>query len=317
MIEQKTDVPLLVSSRSYEDRSLGYVNVIREGGRWRLWYETVDHTYKTDADIYLCYAESSDGVKWERPDVGRVEFEGNRRNNILFTPADGGGHGHFVFVDEQAPAGERYKIVLSRWSEGIGWIVFGGTSPDGLAWTIFNEPILKLNSDTQTVCFRDGGVYRMYVRMWSEGLFAGKRIVGYTESKDFRRFGEPAAILAPDAEDPPEFQFYNSAATKLKDDLYVMFISVFDTKQDLVRLHGAWSRDGRRFQRLGRQPILGNGSGFDSMGLYVGPGGVPGPDKDSWWFYYIGTASHHDQHLPDTAPPNGGVGRFLLRVTGG
>ncbi len=310
--EQKTDRPLLVGERSYEDRSMGYVNVIREGNIWRLWYETVDHTYKTDADIYLCYAESSDGVRWERPNLGLIEHDGSRKNNILITPATGGGHGHTVFVDPQAPANERYKIVISRWAEKLGWVLFGGASPDGLNWTIYDESIFKLNTDTQTVCFRDGDIYRMYVRMWTEGVFAGKRIVGYTESKDFRRFPNPVEILAPDGQDLPEIQFYNSAATKLKDDLYVMFPSAFDTKKDMVTVHAAWSRDGKKFQRIGRDTVLANGTGFDSLGMYVGPGAVPGPKKDSWWFYYVGTSAHHDH--PDPARTNGGLGRFLVTL---
>jgi hypothetical protein len=311
--EQKTDQPMLVSERSYEDRSMGYVNVVREGDRWRLWYESIDQTYKTDADIYLCYAESSDGVRWERPDLGLVEHEGNRKNNILITPATGGGHGHYVFIDPQAAAGERYKLLIARWAEGLGWIVFGGVSPDGLNWTIFEEPILKLNSDTQTVCFREGDIYRMYARMWTKGLFAGKRVVGYAESRDFRHFPDPVEILAPDDQDPPEIQFYNSAATKLKDDLYVMFPSAFDTKKDMVTVHAAWSRDGNKFQRIGRDTVLANGTGFDSMGMYVGPGAVPGPKKDSWWFYYVGTSAHHDEK-PEDIHHNGGLGRFLVSL---
>jgi len=314
IFEQKTDQPLLVCERSYEDFALAYVNVIRDGSRWRLWYESSDRQLKTDADIYLCYAESSDGIHWDRPDLGLVEHEGNRRNNILIDRQTGGGHGHCVFIDPAAPASERYKLVITRWDEKLGWIIFGGVSSDGLAWTIREEPLLRFNSDTQTVCFRDGDTYRMYLRMWTQGLFSGKRLVGYTESKDFGRFPDPVIILAPDDQDPPEIQFYNSAATKLKDDLYVMFPSAFDTKNDLVTLYAAWSTDVKNYHRIGRSTVLANGTGFDSLGMYVGPGAVPGPKKDSWWFYYLGTAVHHNQTKPETVKQDGGLGRFLVTL---
>jgi len=224
----------------------------------------------------------------------------------------GGGLGLTVFIDEQAPASERYKIVLSRWVEGKAWVVFGGTSPDGLTWTIFKDPILGENSDTQTVCFREGKKYRMWVRMWSEGVFKGKRTVGYTESEDFRTFPEPVEIFAPDAQDPEDLHFYNSATTKLKDDLYVMFPTAFYKIEDVAFPHMAYSRDGKTFERVGREPIFKGGPKFDKYGIYVAPGAVPGPRPNTWWFYYIGSNLHHDGAKVEDTWHDGGYGRFLV-----
>ena len=33
--------------------------------------------------IQTCYAESRDGINWVRPELGLVEFEGFKKNNIL------------------------------------------------------------------------------------------------------------------------------------------------------------------------------------------------------------------------------------------
>ena len=33
--------------------------------------------------VGLAYAESSDGVHWEKPNLGLVEFEGSKENNLL------------------------------------------------------------------------------------------------------------------------------------------------------------------------------------------------------------------------------------------
>ena len=44
------------------------------------------HRYVGDRHKYtsrLCYATSRDGVHWEKPNLGKVEFNGNRSNNIL------------------------------------------------------------------------------------------------------------------------------------------------------------------------------------------------------------------------------------------
>jgi hypothetical protein len=225
-------------------------------------------------------------------------------------------HGGTVFLDPQAPAAERYKLVFTRGEIIDGhlvWVVYGAVSDDGLHWRILSEPLLKKNSDTQTVCFRDGDLYRLYVRMWSGSHFSGKRMVGYTESRTFGAFPAPEPILAPAPQDPDDLHFYNSAATKLRDDLYVIFSSAFFTGDQTVRPYLAVSRDGRRFERVGNREFLALGAtdSFDGKSIYVVPGAVPGDKPGTWWMYYIGLNIGHDGK-PDRA---GAYGRFLLEVT--
>jgi hypothetical protein len=305
-IAQRTTEPLLLCDRSYEDLQIAYPNVIREGKVWHMWYEAYDPNYKTDADGFLCYACSGDGVKWEKPNLGIVAYGGNRDNNIVIAGAPiRGVHGHTVFVDPTAPAAERFKLVFTKLVDGH-WPIYGGTSPDGLHWTLTEKPLqVRSSSDTQTVCFRDRDLYRLYVRLWSD---AKKRMVGYAESKMFGGFPDSVVVLSADEQDPADMQFYNSAATRLKDALYVMFASAFYTESGRVVPHLAVSADGRAWERLGREPRLPLGRGFDSMGIYVGPGAVPGDKPDTWWMYYGGYTNGHDvitHHM-------GGIGRFLL-----
>ena len=41
-----------------------------------------------DDTVLTCYAESQDGIVWEKPSLGRYEFEGSTDNNILGPPED-------------------------------------------------------------------------------------------------------------------------------------------------------------------------------------------------------------------------------------
>ena len=196
---------------------------------------------------------------------------------------------------------------------GAPWWVFGATSPDGIHWKVLDEPLLKKNSDTANICIRDGNVYRLYVRMWSGGDFRGSRTIGYTECARFGGFPDPVEILRTDKEDRNDTQFYNSATTKLRDNLYLMFPSALFTKDGTVLVHAAYSRDGRQFSRVGRTPLLGLGQGFDNKGIYVCPGAIPGEKPGTYWVYYGGTAVGHDA-TPGSYHYNGGLGRFLLKV---
>ena len=33
----------------------------------------------------ICYAESKDGVHWSRPELGLIEFNGSKKNNIILS----------------------------------------------------------------------------------------------------------------------------------------------------------------------------------------------------------------------------------------
>lgn len=79
----------------------------------------------------------------------------------------------------------------------------------------------------------------MYMRLWrgidkdgktfvsTESQNTGIRTIGLSESPTFSKFPKAQEILAPDADDPPDMEMYSSACTKLRDNLYVMFISCF------------------------------------------------------------------------------------------
>lgn len=317
IISNRTIEPLMKAERPYEDMSINYTSVLHVDGQWRMWYSAYDHNYVDDNDVYMCYATSPDGVHWERPNLGIVPYHGDTNNNILIDGRKTGGmHGMTVFIDNDAAATERYKMVFTRGEvidpAGFGWYVYGATSSDGIHWHLMPTPLLQKNSDSQTVCFHDKGVYRLYVRQWTTGVFQGTRIVGYTESTTFEHFPDPVHILAPDAHDPADLQFYNSAATKLREDLYVMFPSGFYTGDQTVRPHMAMSSDGIHFERVSHEIAiaLGMPGQFDCRSIYVGPGAVPADTPNAWWFYYAGYDTGHDQ----SHPYSGGYGRFMLAM---
>lgn len=313
-IQDRTVDPVLCADKPWEDFCIAGGAVIREGDRWRMWYGAYDHNYKRDDDASLCYAESPDGLRWSKPDLGLVEYDGNKSNNILISgPQVGGFAFSYVFKDEGKPDIEKYKMIWQKLHEGEqAWQVFGATSEDGIHWSLLPNPLSPKNSDTTTTCIPDGGKYRLYTRIWRGG-WSGVRTVGYTESDHFGDFPDPIEIFSHDEHDPEGMQFYSNAATKLGDHFYVMLPAAFYTKNQTVRSHLAWSRDGVHFTRYRREPIVDIGIKFDTKGVYVGPGAVPGDSPNTWWFYYLGTNMEHDA-TPDLRGSQNGIGRFLLVV---
>ncbi len=51
---------------------------------YRLWYTAFpEFTGDLEFPSHLAYAESHDGIHWEKPDLGLVEYHGDRHNNLL------------------------------------------------------------------------------------------------------------------------------------------------------------------------------------------------------------------------------------------
>ena len=70
-----------------EGHTILYGTVIKDGDTFRMWYlANFDaKQLKTPAPKHwrpMCYAESKDGIHWIKPDLGLVEFNGNKKNNI-------------------------------------------------------------------------------------------------------------------------------------------------------------------------------------------------------------------------------------------
>ena len=61
-------------------------SVFREDGRWRMWYQH----WSPSQPYFNSYAESTDGLHWEKPALGICEWEGSRDNNLVFTRKDEG-----------------------------------------------------------------------------------------------------------------------------------------------------------------------------------------------------------------------------------
>lgn len=168
----------LAYDRPWEGVFAFFTTVIKDGDKFRMYYRGEPaEGYRPSA----CYAESADGIRWSKPDLGRVEIDGSKKNNVLMLTQEL----LAPFLDGRpgVPAGERYKANLE---EKAG--LFGYVSADGLNWKkVGDTPIvprkLKNHFDSQNVMFwsEAEGQYVLYARH-SE---SGKRAQARSTSKDF------------------------------------------------------------------------------------------------------------------------------------
>ncbi|MFN0167706.1 MAG: hypothetical protein ACKV22_14870 [Bryobacteraceae bacterium] len=193
----------------------GYCTVLRENGKTRLWYHSLgrDHAAHTNPDfIGLAYAESADGIRFQKPRLGLVEFQGSRDNNIVL-PADPGQlsmAGGSVWIDENpdCPPQERYKSwtkIYPKKGTGIRGPHRVFASADGLRWKLTDKLVTGLRAaDTQSTWFWDARLKRYlgYTREWVR--FADGRpirMASYNESDDLHTWRKMHIALTPDETD--------------------------------------------------------------------------------------------------------------------
>jgi hypothetical protein len=98
-----------------------------------------------DREMGVCYAESRDGLRWEKPALGLVGFDGNTRNNIVVR----GPHGAGVLFDPlDADAARRFKM-FCRASDQVKTMA-AAFSPDGLRWSDRNSARKSMCRATRT-----------------------------------------------------------------------------------------------------------------------------------------------------------------------
>ena len=187
----------------------------RQTPRIRLWYQLSagrSTPGSNPAFLGVAYAESSDGLKFRKPILQLVERNGSRENNLVL-PTDpnrvmvGGGS---VWHDDNpsCPADARFKSwskYYPRKGSGLNGEHGLWNSPDGLHWTLNEQPIIGLRAaDTQPSWFWDPrvGRYVGYTREWvRSSVGVGARMVGYVESDDLRNWNRAVMAMELDERD--------------------------------------------------------------------------------------------------------------------
>ena len=263
---EKDPAPLFAEDKPWEVRVDNvYANVLFDDRDrlYKCWYSPFiqfrdrwdgKRWVKTDGisrEMAICYAQSRDGLHWEKPELGLVEFEGSRRNNMIWR----GPHGSGIFLDRhETDPDRRFKIFYSQ-PDSIGThreneigmsVAF---SRDGLHWS---KPIscasIQARGDTHNNAFWNApsGKYVAYTRLFlPDAQGRAQRTVGRTESPDFVHWTKAEPVL----QGAPEHQTYAMPVMPYHHG-YLGLVMIFHTVENTVDCELAWSGDTVRWQRV-------------------------------------------------------------------
>jgi hypothetical protein len=137
--------PVIQPEKNWEGM-LGWTSVHRDEktGKYQIWYQAYQERRTEDKTLkcVVCYAESTDGITWTKPNLGLFPFYEEKDTNIVLIGAKGAYGDRYcnsVVVDprDKDPS-KRYKMAYYDWAQGEGAAGGSGThiafSPDGIHW---------------------------------------------------------------------------------------------------------------------------------------------------------------------------------------
>jgi hypothetical protein len=145
-LAEKSDAnPLALNgpAGSADEAWVNYADVMYDQGRFRMWYTTNTNTFERNWN--LAYAESADGIRWTKPNLGLVPFHGSKENNLLFPnfadpaqPPSGANSGvGLVRRDDADPdPARRYKMLFMSSTIDGDASIYLTWSADGIHWDL-------------------------------------------------------------------------------------------------------------------------------------------------------------------------------------
>ena len=296
---------IMTNDAPWEADGWVYYTVVQDGTLFRLYYLCFPMYDKArmkhdPAFHHVCYAESTDGVHWTKPDLGICEINGSSKNNVIVITETMDAFHVFIDKNPACPPEEKYKGVYTK----PGCQLWCMISADG---THFREGWMLTDNgrfDSHNTAFWDGSHQRYvcYARDFHDGE-NGERIrdIRRMESRDFHSWSEPERITYTDS--PYDFHMYtNGVLPYLRaPHIYVALPARYTERKKwssnydrlcgkehrkwLIQLHPRYglamtdglfmsSRDGRSFRRWNEAFLR------------------PGPESPKRWIYGDGYASY-------------------------
>ena len=277
------------SDKPWDAFRLIFFSIAKDVDLYKMWYQAFDGDQWGGGVSRMCYAVSKDGLHWEKPKLGLVEYNGSKDTNILLKEPSKLG---YVFIDPHGTPEQRYKML-----SGIGTTRIR-TSPDGIHWTLHPQIVWKPEWDTQKQAWWDPRIKKYVIQtrvhvgkdnklafsfvspidsdppVVAPKLHRPIRALGRLEVDDIMKpwpTDQVRTVMTADEHDPPGSDIYHPGGVyqyPYAADAYLMFPLTYQHfRKGETRTHNdgvndvqfAASRDGIHWMRYDRRPFIPRG----------------------------------------------------------
>ena len=204
----------------------------------------------------VCYATSKDGIHWEKPELGIIDFNGSKKNNIVIEYT----HGVAVMKDlHETDPQKRYKAILPERKNSAVWF-----SPDGISWGQKHNAGAISHGDTNQAIWWDEalGKYVLITRRWGGANTTGRYgRMGHRQkvrsvSDDFLKWSKPELVI----EGLDLRMQVHDMLVVPHAGVYIGMVGLFDIEASKQWCELAWSPDSIEWHRIEPgKPLIGNG----------------------------------------------------------
>lgn len=256
--------PVFMAEKPWEETGVNYFSLVpqpdsqrvllyysaRPRNRRRLQGQALDQSI----DQYTCVLQSHDGIHFQRPELGLIEYEGSTANNIIWQGTPAHNFSPFLDANPDAAPDERFKAIAYH-PQGKALGVFA--SADGLQWRLLceNKVITRGTFDSHNLAFWDVNIGQ-YVCYYRDNI-GGLRRVFRATSDDFKQWSAGQELTY--ADDRIEHLYTNGILNYAHaPHLYMGLANRFVPERTKVATHPynglndtilMTSRDGRHFDR--------------------------------------------------------------------
>ena len=246
--------PLFKEEHVWESRFDNlYGNVIydKEEQIYKCWYNTFLHLPAAkgmtleqrkkpypgqgNREMGICYATSKDGIHWDKPKLGVVDFKGSKENNLVWR----GPHGAGVFKDaRETDPSRRYKTIFK--SNKLSY----SFSPDGIHWEEEKPCGIDVRGDTHNNALWAPtlGKYVAFTRTFGRRT----RQVARTDSKDFVNWTPQQVVMMERPNQTYSMPVFHHGG------VYLGLVAVYRMGLGRVWTELAWSPDTITWHRISR-----------------------------------------------------------------
>ena len=337
-LPERSSEPLLRGDNPWEPRGISQASVLYDAatGRYRMYYtsthrDTMGKPGYPPGTYFLCYAESEDGIHWEKPDLGFHPWGAEQRTNILLQGEREAKIANVHVDNADYPSSVANIGVLPRQAfRGHHFLMYYGdgshylaTSEDGVHWQPRVHRVIANRIDCYQTLLHDEtrDEYVSFLRnklIFGEpsksppGLGGNTRMISRVASSELWSAWDtmPVSVLIPDQGDAQRFY---GMPTFRYGGLYWGMLQQFDENPQTLQIELVFSRDGIHWQRLPHRPLwlpVGAPGSWDSGMVITGDRLIERDDE--WWLYYSAWNGYHD----DDEVRQSGIGLARLRKEG-